>query len=89
MFWLINISYGYIADLNVYKRESPITVISLMPMNVQAAENAKEYSSKEKISFEIRDSKDLAILSRELDRFIAQKPNSTEKEQEKHLISFM
>lgn len=63
--------------------------IAVMPMNVQAAENAKEYSSKEKISFEIRDSKDLAILSRELDRFIAQKPNSTEKEQEKHLISFM
>ena len=63
--------------------------ITVMPMNVQAAENAKEYSSKEKISFEIRDSKDLAILSRELDRFIAQKPNSTEKEQEKHLISFM
>lgn len=30
MFWLIKISYGYIADLNVYKRESPITVISLI-----------------------------------------------------------
>ena len=30
MFWLIKISYGYVVDLNVYKRESPITVISLI-----------------------------------------------------------
>lgn len=30
LFWLIKISYDYIVDLNVYKRESPITVILII-----------------------------------------------------------
>ena len=63
--------------------------MAVMPINVFAEENFSTQQAEEKTTFEIRDTNDLAILSEELDRFIAQNPNSTEEEQEQHLISFM
>lgn len=60
-----------------------------MPVNVFAADNINDQQVEENISFEIRDTNDLAVLSEELDKFIAQNPHSTEFEQEQHLISFM
>lgn len=63
--------------------------MAVMPMNVFAEENISTQQVAEETTFEIRDTNDLAILSDELDRFIAQNPNSTEEEQDQHLISFM
>lgn len=63
--------------------------MTVLPINVFAAEIVNEQKNEEKTAFEIRDTNDLAILSLELDRFIAQNPNSTEEEQEQHLIKFM
>lgn len=63
--------------------------VAVLPINVFAAENMSEQQFEEKTSFEIRNTNDLAVLSEELDRYIIQNPNSTEEEQEQHLISFM
>lgn len=66
-----------------------MTSMTVVPINVFAAENINDQQVEEKTPFEIRDANDLAILSEELDRFIEQNPNSTEFEQEQHLISFI
>lgn len=68
-----------------------MTIASMiaMPVNVFAADNINDQQVEANISFEIRDTNDLAVLSEELDKFIAQNPHSTEFEQEQHLISFM
>lgn len=66
-----------------------MVTMAVMPINVFAEENFYTPQAEEKKTIEIRDTNDLAILSEELDRFIAQNSKSTEEEQEQHLISFM
>lgn len=63
--------------------------MTAVPINVFAADSINDQKTEEKMSFEIRDTNDLYILSKELDRFVAQYPNSTYKDQEQHIISFM
>lgn len=56
-----------------------MVTMAVMPINVFAEENFYTPQAEEKKTIEIRDTNDLAILSEELDRFIAQNSNSTEE----------
>ncbi|MDY3050220.1 MAG: hypothetical protein SOR31_01150 [Parvimonas sp.] len=52
-----------------------MTIASMiaMPVNVFAADNINDQQVEANISFEIRDTDDLAVLSEELDKFRLQK----------------
>ncbi|WP_081256591.1 DUF6973 domain-containing protein [Streptobacillus moniliformis] len=52
-------------------------------VNIEQSENVNFHQ------VEIRDTNDLAILSDELDRFVQENPNSSEEEQDQHLIEFI
>ncbi|MFM1602644.1 hypothetical protein ABGF26_05880 [Helcococcus ovis] len=53
-----------------------IASLIAMPVNVFAADIINDQQVEENISFEIRDTNDLAVLSEELDKFIAQNPTA-------------
>lgn len=60
----------------------------VMPANAFAAET-EGIQSEEEMSFEIKDTRDLNVLKGELKNFIEENPNSTEEEQDAHLINFI
>ncbi len=66
-----------------------MTFMIVMSINVFAEVNLYSQKVAEETIFKIKDTKDLAILSEELDRFIIKNPKSTEQEQEQHLITFI
>lgn len=78
------------------KKSGWLSIVALMsilmvvsPMNVFAAESENTTRVNQDVTVEIRDTNDLATLSDELDRFVQLNPDSTEEEQDAHLIEFI
>lgn len=63
--------------------ESVENVIANESIDIQQTDDVTTYP------VEIKDTNDLSILSDELDRFVQENPNSSEDEQDRHLIEFI